>query len=285
MKFNQLRFWAPCLFVASMNVPSLWAEKDPEKKVVKQVLEESTVLEIEDFYIGDMGVAAYETHEAKDFKTCSKVLTKIAGFAMSEAQLSRRPEAAVMLRNSAETLHKLAARLLTKKPPLIDEIEPALAQIDQGLELSYGKSNNKALNKRIDSGPVEVVTAHLYSYTLSEVFSLARTDWAEGRSEAAASKLAKAETFMSNELAAAHTDEGRVALTSARDDLRDLVIRLSRSKVKVEAELDAVFANCHDSLALAYQKRSILAQFLGRQSRLEKEAAEQKKAAEALLKK
>ncbi|MGJ8726396.1 MAG: hypothetical protein ACSHYB_17740 [Roseibacillus sp.] len=38
---------------------SLQAKKDPEKKVVEQVLEESTIFEIEDFYVGDMGFGCH----------------------------------------------------------------------------------------------------------------------------------------------------------------------------------------------------------------------------------
>ena len=284
MKRIAPHFWIPCLCVTSLSVLSLKAEENPEKKVIEQVLVEGKVLEISDFYIGDMGVAAYETHEAKDYKACSEILVKIAGFAASEARLSRKPAAAEMLENSAVSLNKLAARLLTDKPPSLDEIEPPLAQIDQGLELSYGSSVNKGMKKKIESAPVEVVTAHLYSFTLKDVFAQVRTDWAEGRNELAAGKVQKAVVFMKTEIATADDEKGRAALVAATEKLEKLGERLGKGEVKEEAELNAVFALSHNALAQDYESRSLIAKFTGRKSRLEKEAAEQKAAAEALMK-
>ena len=285
MKRQYLHFVVPCLCASSLSILSLNAETNPEKKVVEQVLVEGKVLEIADFYIGDMGVAAYETHEAKDYKTCSEVLTKIAAFSSSEARLSRKPEAVAMLDNSAASLNKLAAQLLTDKPPTLDEIEPPLAEIDRGLAISYGSSVNKAQKKKIDTAPVEVVTAHLYSFTLRDVFAQIRTDWAEKRNKLAAEKVVLATNFMKSEFASVDDEEGRVALATAIEKLEKLGTRLSAGEVKEQAELDVVFALSHNALAQAYQGRSLLAKFTGRKSRLEKEAAEQKAAAEALMKK
>ena len=285
VKRQYLHFLAPCLLVSSLNISNLKAEENPENKVVEQVLVEGKVLEISDFYIGDMGVAAYETHEAKDFKACSEILLKIAGFSASEARLSRKPEAAAMLDNSAASLNQLAARLLTDKPPSLDEIEPPLAQIDQGLELSYGSSVNKAMKKKIDAAPVEVVTAHLYSFTLRDVFAQVRTDWTEGRNIMAAEKVEKAVAFMKSEIVISRNEEGRAALMTATDKLDKLKDRISDKEVKDGAELDVVFALSHNALAQDYESRSLIATFSGRKARLKEEAAEQKAAAEVLMKK
>ena len=285
MKLKSLPFVVPCLCASSLCLFNLEAEEKPDKKIVEQVLVEGKVLEIEDFYIGDMGVAAYETHEAEDYKTCSEVLSKIAGFAASEARLSRKPEAAAMLEESALSLNRLSAQLLTDKPPSLDDIETPLAEIDKGLELSYGSSVNKAMTKKIDTAPVEVVTAHLYSFTLKDVFAQVRTDWAEGRNEMAAGKVAKTVAFMKSEGASANSEEGRVALAEATDKLEKLQARLKGGEVKEEAELDAVFALSHTALAQDYESRSVIAKFTGRKTRLAEEAAAQKAAAEALMKK
>ena len=271
--------------MTALSVSSLSAEENPEKKIVEQVLVEGKVLEISDFYIGDMGVAAYETYAAKDFKGCSEILVKISRFASSEARLARKPEAAAMLDKSAASLNTLAAQLLTEKPPSLEEIEPSLAQIDQGLELSYGSSNNKGQKKKIESAPVEVVTAHLYSFTLRDVFAQVRTDWVEGRNKGAAEKLAKATAFVKSEAAEAKKDEGRAALAEATDKLEKLGSRLEAGEVKEEAELNAVFALSHTALAQDYESRSIIATFTGRKARLAEDAAAQKKAAEELMKK
>ncbi|MGJ8726392.1 MAG: hypothetical protein ACSHYB_17720 [Roseibacillus sp.] len=125
---------------ASLFTLNLKADENSEKKIVEQVMVEGKILDVSNFYIGDVGIAAYETHESKDFKACSEVLVKLAGFVASEARLSRKPKAASMLERSAASLTKLAARLLIKRSPSIDQIELPLAQIDRGLELSYGVS-------------------------------------------------------------------------------------------------------------------------------------------------
>ena len=284
MKRNHLHFWVPCLCATSLSILSLKAEENPEKKIIEQVLVEGKVLEISDFYIGDMGVAAYETHAAKDYKKCSEILVKISRFSASEARLTRKADASVMLEDSAVKLDKLAARLLTEKPPSLEEIEPPLAQIDQGLELAYGSSVNKATKKKIESAPVEVVTAHLYSFTLKDVFAQVRTDYTEGRNKEAAKKVGSAMRFVKSEADSSNDENGKVALATATEKLSKLRTRLSRGNVKDVAELDVVFALSHNALAQDYESRSVIAKFTGRQSRLKEEAAAQKAAAEALMK-
>ena len=85
---------------------------------------------------------------------------------------------------------------------------------------------------------------------------------------------------MSAEVSAAQTEEGRQALTSARDELQRVTLQVEGDKIPKSAKLDEAFAQCHHALALAYEKRSFLAKFKGRKARLLKESAAQTTAAE-----
>ena len=254
--------------------------ENPELKIVDEELSVYETVTMEKFYIGDMASLAYELHESQALDECSKILVKIADFALGEQNISRNPAAIKLLAKSHQNLLALSQELLTEKPPSLKKIEKAIGQVEKGLTLSYGKADNEALKKEVMDKDEKVLFSYRQAYNLQDVFGQVSELWSEKKPQEAVARLDKAIGFIASEVKLSQSEEGKVALEAAHQELVAMRGRLTRKEVKDAAELDVVYSQTHQALATAYQKRSLLAKFGDRKERLQREAAEQAEAAQ-----
>ena len=259
---------------------ALTLAENPEEKIVVQEKVVYETVTVNDFYVGDMATLAYELYESGGYEECANVLTKLADFALGEKNLAQNAAATKLLAKSEKNLRSLSPKLLTAKPPGLSEIEKALSQLNQGLVLSYGKTDNEALQKKIVAKDEKVVFSYLQAYNLQDVFELVTENWLAKKPKEAISKLDDAIKFVASEVEVSQTEEGKAALEDALAKLGSLKERLSQNKVKDESELSDTFTTTHEALALAYKKRSVLARFGLRKKRLQTEALRQTEAAQ-----